>query len=83
MERKIVSDRSKIFIKNLNPFKRPISAVADNVEIRNAKSVKVKINHKKNLISYMIKIEVFKKNKNRATQKRNFIIFGNLMIKKF
>ena len=39
---KIVSDRSKIFIKNLNPFKRPISAVADNVEIRNAKSVKVK-----------------------------------------
>ena len=34
---KIVSDRSKIVIKNLNPKKRPISAVADNIEVRNAK----------------------------------------------
>ena len=34
---KIVNDRSKILIKNLNPKKRPISAVADNVEVRNAK----------------------------------------------
>ena len=33
---KIVSDRSKI-IRNLSPKKRPISAVADNVEVRNAK----------------------------------------------
>ena len=43
---KIVSDKSKIIIKNLNPKKRPISAVADNIEIRNAKSVSIKINHK-------------------------------------
>ena len=28
---KIVSDRSKIVIRNLNPKKRPISAVADNI----------------------------------------------------
>ena len=33
-------------IKNLNPKKRPISAVADNIEIRNAKIVKVKTNQK-------------------------------------
>ncbi len=43
---KIVSDKSKITIKNLNHIKRPISAVADNVEIRNAKSIIVKTNKK-------------------------------------
>ncbi len=43
---KIVSDRSKISIKNLNPKKRPISAVADNIEIRNAKNIVVKTNQK-------------------------------------
>ena len=44
---KIISDKSKITIKNLNPIKRPISAVADNIEIRNAKTILVKIDHKK------------------------------------
>tara|TARA_A100001388_G_scaffold249228_1_gene209783 strand:- start:2 stop:772 length:771 start_codon:yes stop_codon:yes gene_type:complete len=43
---KIVSDKSKIVIKNLNPSKRPISAVADNIEIRNAKYIIVKTNQK-------------------------------------
>tara|TARA_Y100000591_G_scaffold205136_1_gene177651 strand:- start:889 stop:1659 length:771 start_codon:yes stop_codon:yes gene_type:complete len=43
---KIVSDRSKIIIRNLNPKKRPISAVADNVEVRNAKNIIVKTNRK-------------------------------------
>ena len=43
---KIVSDSSKIMIKNLNPKKRPISAVADNIEIRNAKNIVVKTNQK-------------------------------------
>ena len=43
---KIVSFKSKIIIKNLNPKKRPISAVADNIEVRNAKDVIVKTNHK-------------------------------------
>ena len=33
-------------IKNLNPKKRPISAVADNIEIRNAKIINVKTNNK-------------------------------------
>ena len=45
---KIVSDKSKIVIKNLNPKKRPISAVADNIEVRNAKNVIVKTNQKIN-----------------------------------
>ena len=43
---KIVSDKSKIIIKNLNPKKRPISAVADNIEVRNAKNIIVKTNQK-------------------------------------
>ena len=43
---KIVSDKSKIIIKNLNPRKRPISAVADNIEVRNAKNISVKTNQK-------------------------------------
>ena len=43
---KIVSDKSKITINNLNPNKRPISAVADNIEIRNAKKIIVKIQKK-------------------------------------
>ena len=41
---KIVNDKSKISLKNLNPKKRPISAVADNIEVRNAKSIEIKIN---------------------------------------
>ena len=41
-----MSDKSKIIIKNLNSIKRPISAVADNVEVRNAKNVIVKTNKK-------------------------------------
>ena len=43
---KIVSDRSQITIKNLNPKKRPISAVADNIEVRNAKNITIKTNQK-------------------------------------
>ena len=43
---KIVSDNSTIIIKNLNIKKRPISAVADNIEVRNAKTIKIKTNKK-------------------------------------
>ena len=43
---KVVSDKSKISIKNLNSKKRPISAVADNSEVRNAKNIIVKTNQK-------------------------------------
>ena len=43
---KVVSDNSKIIIKNLYPKKRPISAVADNYEVRNAKFISIKTNKK-------------------------------------
>jgi NAD+ kinase len=43
---KIVNDKIKIVITNLNPIKRPISAVADNLEVRNAKKIIVKIDKK-------------------------------------
>ena len=43
---KIVSDKSKIIISNLNPLKRPVSAVADNVEVRNAKKIIIKVQNK-------------------------------------
>ena len=42
----IISDKSKIIIKNLDVNKRPISAVADNFEVRNAKMIKVQANKK-------------------------------------
>ena len=43
---KIVSDKSKIVITNLNPSKRPVSAVADNLEIRNAIKITIYIQNK-------------------------------------
>ena len=43
---KIVKDNVKINIKNLNPLKRPISSVADNIEVRNAKNIIVRTNKK-------------------------------------
>ena len=42
----VVSDKSKIIIKNLDINKRPISAVADNFEVRNAKTITIKSNKK-------------------------------------
>ena len=59
---KIVSDKSKIIIKNLNPMKRPISAVADNIEVRNAKSISIKTNKK---IQFNLLFD-----KNRSLQKK-------------
>src|SRR5210317_1023456 len=43
---KIISDKSNVVIKNLDIKKRPISAVADNFEVRNAKIIKIKSNKK-------------------------------------
>jgi NAD+ kinase len=59
---KIVNDKSKITINNLNPSKRPISAVADNLEVRNAKTIIVKTNNK-------IKFNLLY-DKNRSLQKK-------------
>ena len=44
----IIGDKSKIVIKNLNSKKRPISAVADNFEVRNAQIISIYSN--KNII---------------------------------
>jgi len=43
---KVISEKSKICIKNLDTNKRPISAVADNFEVRNAKIIKIEKNTK-------------------------------------
>jgi len=43
---KVVGEKTQIIIKNLNPNKRPISAVADNFEVRNAKYITIKTNKK-------------------------------------
>ncbi len=59
---KIISDKLLVSIKNLNTVKRPISAVADNIEVRNAKNIFVKINKK-------IKFKLLY-DKNRGLQKK-------------
>ena len=59
---KIISDKSKIVIKNLDVKKRPISAVADNFEVRNAKIIKVESNEK---IKFSLLYD-----KNRSLQKK-------------
>ena len=77
---KIVNDKSKITIKNLNPKKRPISAVADNIESRNAKVVNVKISHKiKFNLLYDRNSSLQKKIKLEQLRKRN-IIFSMIRI---
>ena len=58
---KIVNDKSKIVIKNLNPSKRPISAVADNLEAE-MQNLLAKINNK-------IKFNLLY-DKNRSLQKK-------------
>ena len=72
---KIVSSSSIIYIKNLNIKKRPVSVVADNVEVRNMKSVNIRINNKikfkllydKNTsLNKKIKLEQFK-NRRKAS----------------
>ena len=59
---KIVNDKSLIEIKNLNSKKRPISSVADNIEFRNARIIKIKTNKK---IKFNLLFD-----KNRSLQKK-------------
>ena len=70
---KIVSEKSTILIDNLNVNKRPISAVADNYEVRNARKIKIKIDKriifnllydKNNSLQKKIKIEQLRKETN-------------------
>ena len=69
----IISDKSKVLIKNLDSTKRPISAVADNFEVRNAKIISIKSNKKiifdllydnNNSLYKKIKIEQIRKETN-------------------
>ena len=69
---KVVSSSSLIKIVNLNIKKRPISIVADNIEVRNIKKANIKINNKikfkllydkANSLSNKIKLEEFKRNR--------------------
>jgi NAD+ kinase len=69
----IISDKSVINIKNLDVVKRPISAVADNFEVRNAKNVTIKVDkkisfnllyNKNNSLYKKIKIEQARKETN-------------------
>jgi NAD+ kinase len=69
----IISDKSKIIIKNLDCNKRPISAVADNFEVRNIKTVTIQSNkkiifnllyNKNNSLYKKIKIEQLRKETN-------------------
>ena len=66
----IVSDKASITIKNLDHDKRPISAVADNYEVRNATKITIKADkkiifnllfNKKNSLYKKIKIEQSRK----------------------
>ena len=66
----IVSEKSSIDIRNNNINKRPISAVADNIEFRNARSINITINKKirfnlmfnrNNSLQKKIKIEQLRK----------------------
>ena len=59
---RVVNDKLNILITNLDTLKRPISAVADNLEVRNAQSIIVKINNK-------IKFNLLYDN-NRSLQKK-------------
>jgi NAD+ kinase len=70
---KIISDSVKIKLTNLDPKKRPVAAVADNIEIRNIKSLTIKTNKNINLtllhdpersLVKRIKIEQIRKNFN-------------------
>jgi len=69
---KIISENSKINISNLDTEKRPISAVADNFEVRNVKSLNIRIikniyfnllYDKGNSLQKKIKIEQLRKEK--------------------
>ena len=67
---KVLPSSSLITIKNLNTKKRPVSVVADNIEVRNIKSVNIKINNSinfkllydgNNSLSKKIKLEQIRK----------------------
>ena len=70
---KTVSDKSKVIIKNLDPKKRPVSAVADNFEVRNINRVIVRVQNKiKFSLLYDKKSSLHKKIKLEQLRKETF-----------
>ena len=61
-EGKVVPSSSLIQVNNLDTKKRSVSVVADNVEVRNIKNVKIKINN-------LIKFKLLYDNNNSLTKK--------------
>ena len=68
---KIISSKLNVKITNLDTVKRPVAAVADNIEIRNIKSLLIKTNKRikinllhntKNSLVKKIKVEQIRKN---------------------
>ena len=68
---KIISNKLNVKITNLDIVKRPVAAVADNIEIRNIKSLLIKTNKRikinllhntKNSLVKKIKVEQIRKN---------------------
>lgn len=69
---RIISDKISVNIKNLDPKKRPVAAVADNNEIRNIISVKASINKKiKFKLLFNSGESLFKKIKSEQKRKIN------------
>ncbi len=69
---KIISDKAKISIINLDPQKRPVAAVADNNEIRNIVSVSASVNKKiKFKLLFNSGESLFKKIKSEQKRKIN------------
>ncbi len=69
---KIISDKAKISIINLDPQKRPVAAVADNNEIRNVVSVSAVVNKKiKFKLLFNSGESLFKKIKSEQKRKIN------------
>ena len=69
---KVIASTRLITVNNLNITKRPVSAVADNIEVRNVKKVAIKINSnikfkllydKNNSLTKKIKLEQIRKTK--------------------
>ena len=68
---KVISNNIIFYVKNLNYYKRPVAAVADNIEIRNIKSLKVKVNKKiKIQLMYDKNRSLIKKIKKEQKRKR-------------
>ncbi len=69
---KTVSEKSKIYIGNIDPIKRPVAAVADNNEIRNVSKIKVFINKRiKFKLLFNLKESLIKKIKSEQKRKLN------------